>query len=145
MRIFFALKIRRLRAGENPRTWVPKASTLPLDHRSRLTCKLDLFCLFGTRHRGGVLHRCFISGRYLDRILITELLSHSRQIRGRNWRNELKKPLYSPLTKQSSSSTLELAGRGSGKRPRKREAQVMRLVTVLWHEMSVKNTSPKYF
>ena len=34
--IFFALKIRRLRPGFNPRTWVPKASTLPLDHRSRL-------------------------------------------------------------------------------------------------------------
>ena len=32
---FFALKIRRLRPGVNPRTWVPKASTLPLDHRSR--------------------------------------------------------------------------------------------------------------
>ena len=26
---------RRLRPGLNPRTWVPKASTLPLDHRSR--------------------------------------------------------------------------------------------------------------
>jgi hypothetical protein len=35
LRIFFALKIRRLRPGLNPRTWVPKASTLPLDHRSR--------------------------------------------------------------------------------------------------------------
>jgi hypothetical protein len=34
LRIFFALKIRRLRPGVNPRTWVPKASTLPLDHRS---------------------------------------------------------------------------------------------------------------
>jgi len=32
---FFALKIRRLRPGVNPRTWVPKASTLPLDYRSR--------------------------------------------------------------------------------------------------------------
>jgi hypothetical protein len=32
---FFALKIRRLRPGANPRFWVPKASTLPLDHRSR--------------------------------------------------------------------------------------------------------------
>ena len=29
---FFALKIRRLRPGFNPRPWVPKASTLPLDH-----------------------------------------------------------------------------------------------------------------
>ena len=28
-------KIRRLRPGLNSRTWVPKASTLPLDHRSR--------------------------------------------------------------------------------------------------------------
>jgi hypothetical protein len=33
---FFALKIRRLRPGLNPRTWVQKASTQPLDHRSRL-------------------------------------------------------------------------------------------------------------
>jgi hypothetical protein len=32
---FFALKIRRLRPGVNPRTWVLKASTLPLDHRRR--------------------------------------------------------------------------------------------------------------
>jgi hypothetical protein len=31
---FSPLKIRRLRPGLNPRTWVLKASTLPLDHRS---------------------------------------------------------------------------------------------------------------
>ena len=30
LRIFFTLKIRRLRPGANPRTWVQKASTLPL-------------------------------------------------------------------------------------------------------------------
>ena len=36
LRIFSPLKIRRLRPGLNPRTWVPIASTLPLDHRSRL-------------------------------------------------------------------------------------------------------------
>jgi hypothetical protein len=35
LRIFSPLKIRRLRPGLNARTWVPKASTLPLDHRSR--------------------------------------------------------------------------------------------------------------
>ena len=35
LRIFSPLKIRRLRPGLNPRTWVPKASTLPLNHRSR--------------------------------------------------------------------------------------------------------------
>ena len=42
---FLRLKIRRLRPGLNPGTWVPKANTLPLDHRSRFrfnkkTCKL---------------------------------------------------------------------------------------------------------
>ena len=35
LKIFSPLKIRRLRPGLNPRTWVPKASTLPVDHRSR--------------------------------------------------------------------------------------------------------------
>jgi hypothetical protein len=34
---FFALKIWRLRLGLNPRTWVLKASTLPLDYRSRIS------------------------------------------------------------------------------------------------------------
>ena len=32
---YLPLKIRRLQPGLNLRTWVPKASTLPLDHRSR--------------------------------------------------------------------------------------------------------------
>jgi len=35
LRIFPPLKIRRLRLGLNLRTWVPKASTLPLDHWSQ--------------------------------------------------------------------------------------------------------------
>ena len=35
LRIYSPLKIRRLRPGLNPRTWVLKATTLPLDHRSR--------------------------------------------------------------------------------------------------------------
>jgi hypothetical protein len=35
LRIFSPLKIRRLRPGLNPRTWVPKASMLPLEHCSR--------------------------------------------------------------------------------------------------------------
>ena len=35
LRIFSPLKIRRLRPGLNLRTWVLKANTLPLDHRSR--------------------------------------------------------------------------------------------------------------
>ena len=33
LRIFSPLKIRRLRSGLNPRTWVPKASTLPLSYK----------------------------------------------------------------------------------------------------------------
>jgi len=35
LRNFFALKTDGFRPGANPRTWVPKASTLTLDHRSR--------------------------------------------------------------------------------------------------------------
>jgi hypothetical protein len=35
---FSPLKVRRLWPGLNPRTWVLKASTLPLDHWSRFLC-----------------------------------------------------------------------------------------------------------
>jgi hypothetical protein len=40
---FFGLKIRRLWPGVNPQTWVPKASTLPRDHQSRLPWQCRLF------------------------------------------------------------------------------------------------------
>ena len=53
LRIFSPLKIRRLRPGLNPRTWVLKASTLPLDHRSRMLSKN-----IKTRHLALVLHVC---------------------------------------------------------------------------------------
>jgi len=46
LKIFFFRKIRRLRPGLNPRTWVPKGSTLPLDHRSRLNQVLATFKQF---------------------------------------------------------------------------------------------------
>jgi len=42
LRIFFALRIRRLRSGANPRTWVPNASTLPLEHQSRYISVMEL-------------------------------------------------------------------------------------------------------
>ena len=42
---YLPLKIRRLRPGLNPRTWVPKASTLPLYHRSRC-CNNDTQFIF---------------------------------------------------------------------------------------------------
>ena len=48
LRIFSPWKIRRLRPGLNPRTWVPKARTLLLEHRSRLNL---------------VVHECFPLGR----------------------------------------------------------------------------------
>ena len=40
LRIFSSWKIQRLRSGLNLRTWVPEASTLPLDHRSRYAAPL---------------------------------------------------------------------------------------------------------
>jgi len=42
LRIFLPLKIRRLRPSLNSRTWVPKASTIPLNHRSRLRLVIEL-------------------------------------------------------------------------------------------------------
>jgi hypothetical protein len=36
LRIFLPLKIRQLQPGLNPRSWVPKNSTLPMDHQSRM-------------------------------------------------------------------------------------------------------------
>jgi hypothetical protein len=41
---FSPWKIRCLRPGLNPRTWVPKVSTLPLDHRSRFPTILSSLC-----------------------------------------------------------------------------------------------------
>ena len=41
LRIFSLWKIRRLRPGLNPRIWVPKSNTLPLDHRSRPLIKAE--------------------------------------------------------------------------------------------------------
>ena len=48
LRIFSPWKNWRLRSGLNPWTWVPKNSTLPLDHRSRLgkqhAMRMRLYC-----------------------------------------------------------------------------------------------------
>jgi hypothetical protein len=59
LRIFLPLKIRRLRPGLNPRTWVPETSTLtprppkPLCHR----CTSVLLC-------GVIMHRFVDGGQY---------------------------------------------------------------------------------
>ena len=52
LRIFSPLKIRRLRPDLNPRTWVPQANTLPLDHRSRLVTFMSLktYCILMYHH-----------------------------------------------------------------------------------------------
>ena len=42
---FFVLKIRRLRRGGNPKTWVPKTSTPPPDHRMNTELQNVLFIL----------------------------------------------------------------------------------------------------
>ena len=52
MRIFSPWKIRRLRPGLNPRNWVPKASTLPLDHRGRFGTKLKYRTYYNLCRRG---------------------------------------------------------------------------------------------
>ena len=49
LRIFSPWKIRRLRLGLNPRTWVPKASTLPLDDRSRFSNRHSHFWQYHRR------------------------------------------------------------------------------------------------
>jgi hypothetical protein len=46
LRISSPLKIRRLRPGLNPQTWVLKASTLPLDHRYIVTFHEDFVVTF---------------------------------------------------------------------------------------------------
>ena len=46
LRIFSPWKIRRLRPDLNPRIWVPKASTLPLDHQSRFNIEVSYTHIF---------------------------------------------------------------------------------------------------
>ena len=48
-------KIRRLRPGLNPRTWVPKASTLPLNHSVYLMKFFLMWVFFTERYvKGGL-------------------------------------------------------------------------------------------
>jgi hypothetical protein len=60
---FFILKIRRLQLGANPQTWVPKASTLPLDHQSRFTKDYKTL-LFSHTFNTHYLTMQFISSNY---------------------------------------------------------------------------------
>ena len=49
--LFSPWKIRRLRTGLNRRTWVPNASTVPLDHRSPLGRRINLMVLIAAYNK----------------------------------------------------------------------------------------------
>ena len=69
LRIFSSLKIRQLRPGLNQRNWALKASTLPLDHRSRystyintkflLNARIEGLCTIQYAYSGGALFLIF--------------------------------------------------------------------------------------
>ena len=62
LRNFSPWKIRRLRPSLNPRTWVPKASTLPLEHRSRCLMGYTKYLRFMRIHETAfILGLCYIS------------------------------------------------------------------------------------
>jgi hypothetical protein len=70
LRIFSPLKIRRLRPGLNPRTWVLKASTLPLEHRRRSVTGLK-DGLISNDSVGNILpESCGLSGPHIDSIFL---------------------------------------------------------------------------
>ena len=71
MRIFSPWKIRLLRPGLNPRTWVPKASTLPLDHRSRWD---DLY------HYLYILLCGFVKGQITSHIYLQVLVIYRQEL-----------------------------------------------------------------
>ena len=60
LRIFSPLKIRQLWLGLNPRTWVPKASTLPPDHPS-LLCIISIQILYVWQHYAESFFFCFFA------------------------------------------------------------------------------------
>ena len=65
---FLPLKIRRLRPGLNPRTWVLKASTLPLDTILDINLIWHEMILRITEHWLQVLHLSFLHHRKLWKI-----------------------------------------------------------------------------
>ena len=81
---YLPLKIRRLRPGLNPRTWVPKASTLPLDHRSSLVLYMCTLC--DSRTNINTLDNCnrltFIKCKHTKRLL-TAFRRHLSKLRSK--------------------------------------------------------------
>jgi hypothetical protein len=78
---FSPWKIRRLRPGLNPRTWVLKASTQLLDHRSRLTPFVNIGSHTGERR-----------GAYVVPVRKPERKGPLER-RGRGWEDSIKKNL----------------------------------------------------
>ena len=64
LRIFSSWKIRRLRPGLNPRTWVPKTSTLPLDHGSR--CNYHHTCIWIFKSNTRYSHQSLVNLNFLN-------------------------------------------------------------------------------
>ena len=86
LRILSPWKIRRLRLGLNQRTWVPKASTLPLDHRSRRYATLKhatIISFLGVQNNS----RCFkIYSRFVTfRKWVRDISNHVSVIMGMRW------------------------------------------------------------
>jgi hypothetical protein len=71
---FSPRKIRRLRPGLNPRTWVVEASTHPLDHRSRLHMKLPLHSSISPVCRSSLATSTINDNVYTQRSVLTNVL-----------------------------------------------------------------------
>ena len=130
--IFSPWKIRRLRPGLNPRTWVPKASTLPLDHRNRFWTMqvLKVFAateineMFSGRHPRQVLNWHFrewlrphlqgVADGLVERKLINRFAtaqgSHSIPRPGRTviYTTHSRTPIYQFWFYQAISNTLKM-------------------------------------
>ena len=68
LRIFSPWKIQRLQPGLNPQTWVPTASTLPLDHRSRSVCCKNTPCVVTFYFKLQCYRHCLLLEENLTRI-----------------------------------------------------------------------------
>ena len=70
-------KIQRLRWGLNTRSWVPKASTLPLDHRSRRVLLWCFLVSYVTAVMDVLVRKCTVRhGTLLSVFCIVYLMNH---------------------------------------------------------------------
>ena len=98
LRIFPPWKIQRLRSGPNPRTWVPKASTQPLDHRSRWVLVLVL------------ITRLLPVSLYIGKSCVWHIVTDSNKLRPKNceWLQTILVTCARSKFRQNPSSTSQL-------------------------------------